>query len=193
MDDGRMLKAVVLGWMEELEKWEKVPGKTRKTIHYWKKLLREADIDHANISALTKDRKKWKAIVKKRMDHLDKYEKSKGNKWQGEPVRRNEWRAETGVYVCDVCGKVCKNKGGLTIHRRRMHEISKLKRVFPCNDCGEIFKQEANLINHKRWKHEVVTTTARVHNRKRKPCQKCGKIMNESNIPRHKREACPMR
>ena len=39
MDDGRMTKAVVLGWMGELEKWEKPKGRRRKTVCYWKKLL----------------------------------------------------------------------------------------------------------------------------------------------------------
>ena len=193
LDDERMVKSMVLGWMEELENWERKPGRTRKTVLYWKKILREADIDYTNIAALTKDRKAWKELVRKRMAHLDKYEKSKGHKWAGAVIRRNEWRAETGVYVCDVCGKVCKNKGGLTIHRKRMHEISSLKRVFPCGFCNEVFKQEANMINHKKWKHDVAPPTARVHQRKRKPCQRCGKIMNESNIPRHKRESCPMR
>ena len=43
MDDERMTKAMVLGWMEDLEKWEKKPGKTRKTVLYWKKILKGAD------------------------------------------------------------------------------------------------------------------------------------------------------
>ena len=32
MSDERMAKAVILGWMEELEKWEKSKGGRRKTL-----------------------------------------------------------------------------------------------------------------------------------------------------------------
>ena len=40
MDDNRMTKAAALGWMKELEKFEKPKGRRRKTITYWKKLIR---------------------------------------------------------------------------------------------------------------------------------------------------------
>ena len=73
MDDERMTKGVVLGWMEELEKWEKKPGRTRKTTFYWKKLLKEAGIDFTEIGKLTADRKEWKRRVNERMKHLGKY------------------------------------------------------------------------------------------------------------------------
>ena len=39
MDDGRMVKAVVLGWVEQLERWDRVKGSRRKMVLYWKKLL----------------------------------------------------------------------------------------------------------------------------------------------------------
>ena len=63
MDDGRMVKAVVLGWMAELEKWDKMAGRSRRTVLYWRKLLREAGVDVVEISSLAKDRKKWSASV----------------------------------------------------------------------------------------------------------------------------------
>ena len=67
MEDERMTKAVVLGWMEDLEKWDKKPGRTRKTVLYWRKLLKEAGIDCIQIGRLTEDRKAWKGIVGERM------------------------------------------------------------------------------------------------------------------------------
>ena len=79
MDDGRLAKAVILGWMEELEKWEKPEGRRRKTVCYWKKLLREAGIDCTDLDGVTEDRKKWKAMVKERMGKLEKWEWSKGH------------------------------------------------------------------------------------------------------------------
>ena len=36
MDDDRQVKAVTLGWLEDLENHEKRPGKNRKTMLYWK-------------------------------------------------------------------------------------------------------------------------------------------------------------
>ena len=79
MDDTRINKAIELGWMKDLEDREKVPGKKRKTILYWKKLLREAGIDYTNINELTQDRKSWKTLVMERVDTIHEWEKKGGN------------------------------------------------------------------------------------------------------------------
>ena len=105
MSDERMTKAVVLGWMQELENWEKPKGRKRKTVLYWKKLLREAGIDWTDLGEVTSDRKKWKKLVKERMEKLDKWEKSKGHRWTGGVVERNERSVEETGYVCRVCNK----------------------------------------------------------------------------------------
>ena len=91
--------------------------------------MREAGIDFTNLKALTEDRKKWKKIVRERMEHLDKWERSKGHKWTGGEVKRNKVKVEEAVFVCEVCWKVC--KGRLVVHRRRMHEVSAGK-MFNC-------------------------------------------------------------
>ena len=41
MGDERLVKSAVLGWWEDLEEVDRVPGRRRKTVLYWKKLLRE--------------------------------------------------------------------------------------------------------------------------------------------------------
>jgi len=56
----------------------------------------------------------------------------------------------TNGFVCKECGMVCMSKGGLTTHRRRMHEESEKKKVFQCEVCEAEFKQEANLLKHKK-------------------------------------------
>ncbi len=53
MEDDRTVKATVLGWMKDLEQVDKTRGSKRKTVLYWKKLLREAGIDWTNIGQLT--------------------------------------------------------------------------------------------------------------------------------------------
>ena len=42
MKDDRQVKAMTLGWLQDLEQYEKMPGKKWKTILFWKKLLKEA-------------------------------------------------------------------------------------------------------------------------------------------------------
>ena len=68
-------------------------------------------------------------IKMERMKKLDIREKSRGHKWTGERVeQRNEERGAmaTSGFVC----RVCKSKGGLTVHRRRMHEVSAKRKEF---------------------------------------------------------------
>ena len=42
-------------------------------------------INITNLKALTEDKKKWKKIVQKRLEHQEKWERSKGHKWTGLP------------------------------------------------------------------------------------------------------------
>ena len=182
MGDDRMTKVAVLGWLAELERWPKLKGGRRRTIFYWKKLLREAGIDFTNLKALTEDCKKWKKIVRERMEHLDKWERSKGHKWTGGEMERNEWKVEVAVFVCEVCWKVCKSKGGLVVHRRRMHEVSAGKKMFECGKgCGETFKQEAN-----KWNHEKVCGGAVMDKEKRR-CA-CGREFLKNYIACHRKK-----
>ena len=184
MEDDRMVKAVVLGWVEQLERWERVSGSRRKTVLYWKKLLREAGIDYTKIGLLTRDRKKWKGLVKERMEDLRTWERSKGHKWQGErPERRDAVKEDVMdfVFVCNYCGKVCKSKAGLTIHTKRMHEESAEKKVFVCERCKAEFKQEANLRNHEKICGGEAAADGKIE------CGKCGKRYAKSYIARHKR------
>ena len=51
-----------------------------------------------NMEWLTKDRKIWKGKVKERVKHLKKWEESKGKRWSGEAVDRNELNVDIGVY-----------------------------------------------------------------------------------------------
>ncbi len=72
MDDDRIVKSVTFGWMEQLEQLPRVPGKKRKTVLFYKRLVKEAGLDYTKISSLT-ERKTWKRIVKDRVKHLDKW------------------------------------------------------------------------------------------------------------------------
>ena len=133
---------------------------------------------------MTADRKEWKRKVKERIAHVEKWEWSKGKKWEGEAVVRDVAKVDMMefVFVCEVCGKVCKSKGGLTIHRKRMHEISMLKKVFQCDRCKDEFNQEANLKNHKKLCTGAAGRAA--HTRK---CDLCGREIGKKSFARHRR------
>ena len=188
MEEGRMTKKVVLGWFEELEKWKKTPGKKRKTLFYWKKLLREAGIDWTEIQKETQDRETWKSRVKERMNHLEKFEQQQGHHYEWGPneetLTRNSQtrRPEEGDLRCDVegCGKLCKSKAGLTIHKRWIHEPP--RKNFECPLCTKHFTAEANLLNHvKRCEGEREVRPGVV------ACGVCGAEILRNNIARHRR------
>lgn len=45
MEDDRLTKACVLRWLEELENHDKAPGRSKKTVTYWKRIIIEAGMD----------------------------------------------------------------------------------------------------------------------------------------------------
>ena len=182
MDDTRQVKAVTLGWLVDLEGKEKQPGKKRKTILYWKKLLKEAGIDWTRIEALTKVRKEWKQVVRDRMKYLEEWERRGGNKVDEVRGDRNVRVTAEEVFICDYedCRKVCKSKAGLTVHRKRIHEKSSQKVMFTCDRCMDTFSQDANLQNHKK-----ACTGLRALDPDKKICDICNKTYNKKNFKRY--------
>ena len=87
LEDTKMVKAVTLGWMEELENLPNMPGKKRKTLMYWKKLLKEDGIDKTRIGKLTSNRKEWKLLVRERIKHLEKWEERKTRRREGKETK----------------------------------------------------------------------------------------------------------
>ena len=51
---------------------------------YWKRVLKEANVDWTNVESLGNDRVEWKRYVRERMDHLNKWEKQKSHKYEWE-------------------------------------------------------------------------------------------------------------
>ena len=155
MENDRLTKAVVLGWWEGLEGRGKMAGRKRKTVLYWRRVLREAGIDWTEVERLTSDRKGWKEKVAERMEHLDRWERQKGHgyRWeQGEErLVRNVMRGE-GELVCryEGCGKVCRNKAGLVMHEKRMHRVNEEKGRLKCERCGRGFDAEGHRVSHVR-------------------------------------------
>ena len=156
---------------------EKVPGKKRKTVLFHKKLVKEAGLDYTKIGAMTRDRKEWKKKVNKRISYLYKYDKKKGKKDLSEPISRNKIVRQELVHKCDICNKICKSKGGLTVHIKWMHEISSQKVNFTCDSCQEVFQHETNLVNYKKICQGTSTGS-----RDTRKCSLCHKTVSSSNF-----------
>ena len=187
MPDDRVVKASVLGWLHDLENWPKVPGQKRKTILHWKGLLREAGVDQTKIGSLTADKDGWKSIVRKRMKHIEEWEKKGGKQTinqRGERIQPGE--QDDLICRVDGCGKKCRSKAGLTNHIKRTHEVSTQKKIFKCEDCQEEFKQEANLINHKK-----ACTGIRANDPEKRACPKCGREIMKKGFSKHRRRCDP--
>ena len=184
MEDERMVKAVTFGWMEDLEDLPKVPGRKRKTFLYWRKIVKEAGLDPTKMAELTSDRKGWKAKVKTRMKHLEKWEKNAGHRIPEEQGERNQRVVEEDIFRCtwDGCGKICKSKAGLTTHKSRIHQVSRQKVIFKCDLCEENFKAKANLENHMKSCDGIKAV-----NQDQRKCSNCDKIVSSSNFARHRK------
>ena len=195
MGEERMVKRVVLGWWKELEEWPKAPGKKRKTVLYWKQLLREAGVDWVDVARLAADRAEWREIVGRRMRHVEKWERQRGHSWGGEEGdrvgERNEggW-GEVNPLECryEGCGKVCKSRAGLAIHMKRMHRRTEESVLFKCDACGVEMGVEANLKNHQK------TCGGRRSEREGwAVCEGCGREITKGNIARHRRACTQLR
>lgn len=192
MPNSRMVKIAVLGWYEGLENIPKTAGKKRKTILYWKKVLREADVDWCDVERLVNDREGWKEIISARMGHLEEWERQRGHQYQptdGVRLEERNTRAheeEEDALRCKYpgCDKVCKSKGGLTIHQKRMHKVAAERARFECDRCGMSLETEGNLKNHRR-----ACRGTRSEDPEKRRCETCGALVSKKNIARH-RAAC---
>ena len=186
MGDDRITKAVVLGWWEKLEGWDKKKGKKRKTVLYWKRLLGEAGIDWTDIERLVGDRDGWKEIVGKRVKHIDKWDSQKGHEYRWEEgedrIDRSVSRVVDLVCRYEGCGKVCLSKGGLTLHQKRMHRAAEDRVRFSCGMCGTGLETEGARANHEKT---CGGGGGLVGGRRR--CENCGSWGPAGNYARHVR------
>ena len=183
MQDDRLVKNVTLGWLTDLEAYPKIPGKKRKTVLYWKRLVKEAGLDSSKMGQLTQDRKVWRSLINERMKYLEEWERKGAKSFQGvERGNRNIVAERDEIFTCDYCQKSCRSKAGLIAHIRTMHEVSKEKQSFKCDRCELIFTKEANLVNHKKICGGMQATQPG-----RKKCQFCLQEVSAANFARHRR------
>ena len=190
MGNDRLTKAMVFGWYKGLEGKAKMKGMKRKTVLYWKRMLKECGVDWTDIERLCGDRDGWKTCVRERVNHLDKWERQLGHKYvwdAGEnPLQRNDRRVLDLECKYDGCGKVCKSKGGLVQHQKRVHRAP-LERVrFECGVCGLQCETEVACMNHEK------TCGGGSVGLNQRECSECGRWVGKANYARHVR-ACRAR
>ena len=154
------------------------------TIGYWRRLLKNAGRDWTNVEYLTRDRKAWKSCVRERRGFLYEWEEKMSQRRSNEPIPNRTQGMNTsnaGVFICkwENCGKVCKNKTGLTHHERRMHKEKGEK--LTCTKCGGSFSEQSNLTNHQKVCDGAPPSI----------CGQCGRKIHHSNLARHKKLHCP--
>jgi hypothetical protein len=190
MENTSVTKAAVLGWYEKLEGVRKAPGRKKKTVLYWKRMLSEAGIDWTNVERLTADRDGWKGIVKARMDHLDVFERQKahGYEWGVNEVEcvRNERRVDESLRCrYEECGRVCKSRAGLVRHESMMHRRVNERVRFVCEVCGLEAATAGALSSHSK----SCVGGGPVGEDGRRECGGCGARITVKNFARHRR-AC---
>ena len=185
MGNERMTKAMVLGWYEKLEGCEKMRGKKKKTILYWKKMMKEAGWDWTDVERLVNDRKGWKSMIRERMGHLDTWERQHGHEYEWKENEERLVRNERVEYDLECkyvgCGKVCRNKAALTVHQKRIHRAAEERMRFKCGKCEKVLETEGARMNHERmcW-GERIREDGRIE------CM-CGTIVSRKNVSRHRR------
>ena len=185
MGNERLTKAMVFGWYEGLEGKAKMKGRKRKTVLYWKRLLRECGVDWTDVERLCGDRDEWKVCVQGRMKHLDRWERQLGHRYvleDGESLlERNEGRRLDLECRYEGCGKVCKSKGGLVQHQKRVHRAP-LERVrFECGRCGMMCETEVACKNHER------SCGGGGVGESQRECDVCERWVGRRNFARHRR------
>ena len=101
---------------------KKTPGKKGKTIIYWKKLLREANIEAGRMA---QDRSAWKEAVMKRVAHMEKYEKQQGHHYTWGPNEMRIERSEKTTRDREEARR--RADGGLHMHLSGLWESVQVK------------------------------------------------------------------
>ena len=187
MPDDRRVKHVTFGWLSKLEETEKPRAKYRCTPRQWIKLMCEAGIDQLDIEEMAKDRKQWKTIIKNRMTHLERWEESQENGWEGGIIKRSQ-REESVNLGCSQCEKVCKSRAGRAVHIRRMHRENA---EHTCIKCHAKFPTKTNLKNHEKKCRGTTSPTKYVP--ATKECPMCNKLVSATNLARHMTRSCRKR
>ena len=181
LPEDRRTRQVTFGWLSTLETEKKEKKRYRCTPRYWLKLAKEAGWDATRVEDEAKDRKKWRAMIRDRIHHIERWEETQENGWDGELLKRSEYDPESATTICAECNRKFISRAGLAIHIKRMHRIQ--RDDYECSGCGDRFSQKANLKNH--MKKCNVETSPTKYSGSYKECPSCKKMLSATNMSRH--------
>ena len=187
MKDDSLTKVAVLGWCKKLDRVSKAPGKKRKTMLFWKRIMSEAGIDWSDVGWLAGDRSGWKKLVNERLNHLDVYERqlAHGYVWRDgkERLAWNERRVIEDLRCrYEGCESLFRSTAGLVRHESMMHRRVDGRVRFACEDCGLEVATKGTLVGH-RW---PCGGGGRLEDGRRE-CGRCGARVSYENFARHVR------
>ena len=187
MKDESLTKVAVFGMYKKLEGVNKAPGKKRKTVLYWKRILSEAGIDWTDVGRLASDRSGWKKLVKERMYHLDVFERQLGHGYvwgDGEKrLVRNERRVNEDLRCrYEGCQRLCRSRADSVRHESMMHRRVEGRVRFACEDCGLEVVTKGALVGHRR-----ACGAGRRLEDGRRECGGCVARVSYANFARHVR------
>lgn len=160
--------------------------------------LQHADIDKKDQSICSK--LYWCSICHEEFDDSNTYKVHKRKHVYPKLLKKPE-DGEAERPSCDVCGKVFKNRTGLSLHRKihsKKHQCEKCQKVFNhpsalrvhlhnvhdaarehiCEVCGKAYLHASNLHTHRSAMHNDATVE----------CKECGKVFqHQSNLKKHMR------
>ena len=187
MKDESLTKVAEHGWYKKLEGASKAPGKKKKTMLHWKRILSEAGIDWTDVGRLESDIIGWKKMVKERMDRLDVHERQLGHGyvWEDgeERLVRNERRVNEDLRCrYEDCERLCRLTAGLVRHDSMMHRREEGRVRFACEDCGLEVATKGVLVGHRR----TYGAGRRLEDGRRE-CGGCEARVSYANFARHLR------
>ena len=95
-------------------------------------------------------------------------------------LERNKRREIDLTCRYEGCGKICRNKAGLTIHQKRMHRAANDRVKFVCDLCHCTLETMAAKIAH-----EKTCTGGRREVDGKRECGKCLRRISKNNYARH--------
>ena len=180
MPNSRTTKKITLGWLKTTRRKVK---RNQSTVVYWRKLLKEANIDYDDVEVLSSDREEWKQRIVERKEYLERWEAEQCLRHKNQDLReikieRSEYQPQDErLKMCPwpQCGRRFATIAGRKVHQRvHKKEREESKR---CDRCQQSFGSAAVLQNHRKACKGAPRGT----------CVYCGEEKSASNMSRHQR------
>jgi hypothetical protein len=174
MPNTRQCKQIVLGWYPDCRRGPAPHKGGQSTISFWRTVIGRMGVDPDLVEEVATDRKRWKAICRQRIHHIEEWEKGQAARVSGP----RDLAPESGGLVCTVpgCTFHATSRGGLKLHHVQIHRRDR-EQQRQCHRCGLTVANFASLKQHLK----------RCLGAARGMCPFCHRSRNVSSMARHKK------